>query len=204
MVMRFADTVDTLHTRLARVQPPTPPDGWRPDMAEIVEAAYWGRAVLEVVEYVDFQSYGHQLETDLKPTNSVHDPNQVGSAMAVYDRGRTITRKAFLGVILHKRYFSLTSNTNGPCIVAISDRNVSWTVFYSDFIAALRSLALSKRLTILALCDIIEPKIRSSAGFFDSSNDGSIPTGADMLMLVEDLTSSLSEDYFCETNYVIC
>ena len=189
MVMRFADTVGIFHTRLARVVPPTPPDGWQPDVAEIIEAAYWGRAVLEVVKSIDFQSYNHQLVTDLRPAHSASDPHQPGLAMALRDHGGTITLEALLGVIIHKRYFSFGASTSEPYIVAISDRNVAWRVLYSDFIAALQSLALSKRLTILASCHILEPKIKRDAGFFDSGNDGSIPPSVDMLALIGELIS---------------
>ena len=189
MAMRFADTVGTFHTRLARVVPPALPDGWQPDVAEIIEAAYWGRAILEVVESIDFQGYNHQLVTDLSPAHYAPDPQQPGWLMLMRDPSSTINLKALLGVIIHKRYFVFGTSASEPYIVAISDRNVAWSVLYSDFVAAMQSLALSQRLTILALCDILEPKITREAGFFDSGNDGSIPPSVDTLALIEELIS---------------
>ncbi|MCY3859044.1 MAG: hypothetical protein OXG25_09055 [Gammaproteobacteria bacterium] len=137
---------------------------WKPAEVDIIEAAFWARSVLEIIENVEFQRYGHQIETTIRTTHSVNDPVHLGNAKAVYTHNQNISFKQLLGVIIHFRYFSFDRFANGNnCLAVMSDRNVIQQVYYSDFTSALRTLVLPRRLVALAICDMVEQDLLGMA-----------------------------------------
>jgi len=155
--MRFIDEMRVLERRVNEIDQPTQHGQWAPAEVDIIETAFWARAVLEIIENVEFHKYGHSLKTTIRTTRSVDDPDHPGSARAVYEHNRNISLKDLLGAIIHFRHFSFNRHADGNhCLDVTSDRNARKHVYYSDFTAALRSLVLSKELLALAICDMVE------------------------------------------------
>ena len=155
--MRFVHEIGVLERKVDLICRPTQDGSWTPAEADIIEAAFWARSVLEIIEDVEFCEYGHSLARSIRTTRSVDDPEHPGSAKAVYEHNRHISLKNLLEFIIHFRYFAFNRHADGNhCLDEMSDRNVRLQVYYYDFTTALRSLVLSNRLVALAICDLVE------------------------------------------------
>ena len=155
--MRFIDEIEILRRKVHQIDQLTQDPQWIPAEADIIEAAFWARSVLDIIKNVEFNRYGHSLRTTIRTTRSVSDPDHPGSAKAVYEHNRNISLNDLLGFIIHFRYFALNRHADGNhSLEVMSDRNVMQRVYYVDFTTALRSLVLSKRLLALAICDLVE------------------------------------------------
>ena len=123
---------------------------------EIIEVAIVARGLLEAIEKVNFKKYGHTLRTNIRAIK----PACPGSSEMVYERNKCISLKTFCDAIVHLSKF--TFNPREDCrhwLDVVNDHRNKYQVFYADFISGLRSLILSKRLVVLALCDLAEQEI---------------------------------------------
>ena len=162
--MRFISQVQVLQGKVNRIDQLGRDSEWTPAEVDIIETAFWARSVLEVIENVEFSRYGYSLKTNIRTTHSVNDPDHPGSAKAVYEHNRNISLKDLLGLIVHFRYFIFNRHADGNhCLDVVSDRNIGKQVYFSDFVTALRSLILSKRLLALAICDMVEQDLMRMA-----------------------------------------
>ena len=157
MPMRLIDEIEVLQSKLDLVDNPNWHPTSRPSPNAIIETAFWARSVLEVIESVDFRRYGHNLKTNVRTVYNLEDPEHPGSAKAVYGHNKNILLKDLLGVIIHFRYFSFALHADGNhCLDVMSDRHVLWSVYYADFVSAVRSLVLPTWLTAAAVCDLVD------------------------------------------------
>ena len=125
---------------------------------DIIAVAIAARGLLEAIEDVNFKKYGHTLRTNIRAIK----PACPGSSEMVYESDKCISLKKFCDAIVHLRQF--TFNPREDCrdwLDVVNDRRNKYQVFYADFISGLRSLILSKRLVVLALCDLAEQEIAS-------------------------------------------
>ena len=145
--MRFIDEIGILERKVNQIDRPTQDGRWAPGEVDIIETAFWARSVLDVLKNVNLHRYGHNLKTTIRTTRSIGDPDHPGSAKAVYQHNINISLKELLDFVVHFRYFAFNRHADGNhCLDVMSDRNVRQQVYYSDFMVALRSLVLSKRL----------------------------------------------------------
>lgn len=122
----------------------------------IIDLARDARGLLEAIETVNFKKYGHTLRTNIRAIQ----PASPGSSEMVYEREKCISLKNFCAAIVHLRQF--TFNPGGDrnhWLDVVNDRRDNYQVFYADFISRLKSLILSKRLVVLALCELAEQEI---------------------------------------------
>ena len=153
--MRLIEQINTLSRKIDQIDRSFPP-GTQPSEYLIVEAAFWARAVLDIVAPVNLRQYGHNVRKTLHTTERVADPDHPGSAKAVPD-GRSIGLEKFLGSIIHFRYFAYIPHADGNhCLDVKSDETPMTSVYYSEFIQTLRSVALPHRFAALALCDLVQ------------------------------------------------
>ncbi|MDE2780603.1 MAG: hypothetical protein OXI91_13145 [Chloroflexota bacterium] len=150
--------------------------GTQPSEYLIAEAAFWARAVLDIVGPVNLRQYGHNVRKTLHTTRSVADPEHPDSAKAVLD-GDTIGLEKFLGAIIHFRYFAYIPHADGNhCLDVKSDETPMTSVYYSEFIRTLRSVALPHRFAALALCDLVERDLgRRDRGLWRPEDDWIFP-----------------------------
>ena len=171
-VINLKGTIAILEEKIGYIDSPVTDGSHTPNPICTVEAAFWARLVLEIIERVEFDRYGYSLKLAV---NLIPDSdNSAGSANArnINNHKQTVQLKKLLGFIIHYRYFALNRNAKGGFVLdVVSDRNTRLHVCYSDFIKALRSLVLSKRLAMLALCDLSEEHLRRAAGGEYSSNE---------------------------------
>ena len=162
--MRFIDEIGILRRKMHRIDQLTQGPQWEPSEVDIIETAFWARSVLDIIRNVEFNRYGHSLNATIRTTRPVDDPDHPGSAKAVYEHNRNISLNDLLGFIIHFRYFAYSRHADGNhCLDVMSDRNVRQQVYYSDFTVALRSLVLSKRLVVLAICEMVEQDLLQMA-----------------------------------------
>ena len=92
-----------------------------------------------------------------------------------------------LGFVVHFRYFAFIRHADGNhCLDVMSDRNVRRQVYYSDFIAALRSLVLSKRLFALVVCELVEEDLLRTDGTSQTDTDSRIFSEINLFYLLHE------------------
>ena len=161
--MRLIDEIATLRSKVSHVRVVGSPSSNVPSNVDIIDTALSARLLLSTLEGLDFSQYGHHLKTTIRTTQSVNDPNHPSFAKAEYAHNKNIALKSLLGAMVHRRYLSVRHHADGNhCLVAQSDRH-SYEVFYSDFIESLKSLLISERLAVLALCDLSERFLRDKS-----------------------------------------
>ena len=159
--MRVVDDVEWLKDNLDRIE--------KSDLnvqpvyieREIINVANSARGLIEAIEKVKFNCYGHRLRTNVRAIRVVNNPDHPEIAEIVYERDRNISLRQFCGAIFHLRNFTFNFRQDGKhWLDVINDRSERHQAFYSDFISALRTLVLSKRLAVLALCDLSDMESR--------------------------------------------
>ena len=127
--------------------------------ADLIETAFWARSVLEIFEHVKFKKYGHTLNKSIRTVSIVPDPDHPERDKTIYNH-HNITLNRLLNTIVHFRYFQSPLNADGKKTLEVeSDRNTIRRVYFSDFVKALKSLVIEKKLIALAICDFIEHKM---------------------------------------------
>lgn len=155
--MRFFDVIRVLELKVDQIDQTVQDGQWTPRSVDIIETAFWARSVLDIVENVKLNRYGHSLKTTIPTTRSISDSDHPGSAKAAYKKNKNISLRKLLGFVIHFRYFAFYRHADGNhCLDVMSDYKVRQQVYYSDFTAALRSLVLSERLVALVICDLVE------------------------------------------------
>ena len=155
--MRLIDEIELLRKKIDRIDTLSRESRLAPAEVDIIETAFWARSILDTIEQVDLGEYQHSIKTNLRTTHSISDPGHPESAKAVYEHNKNISLKKLLGTIIHFHYFAFTPHADGNhCLDVQSDQNKRYNVYYSDFIMALRSLVISKRLVALTVCDFVE------------------------------------------------
>ena len=153
--MRFTDILEIARDKISLIDPSTKGPQWQPRETDIVDAAFWARAAFDLVEPVDFSRYSHRLVTNIRLVRRDHNGTS-------YDGGLNVWLGKLLGAIIHMRYFAFYPSSDGNHFIeAINDYGTLYRVFYSDFIAALRTLALTRRLQILAVSDVLEQRMQT-------------------------------------------
>ena len=189
--MRFVDEMGVFERKVNLIDRSAQHSRWTPAEVDIIETAFWARSVLEVIENVEFHKYGHNLKLSIRTTHSVSDPDNPGSAKAVYEHNQHISLKQLLEFIIHFRYFAFNRHADGNhCLDVMSDRKVRRQVYYSDFTEALRSLVLSKRLVALAICDFVQHDLLRMAKENWSSPDGGIFSSINLFSLLHEHVKS--------------
>ena len=192
--MRFVDEIEVLKEKMTRIDKAAQGSQRGPSEVDIVETAFWARSVLDIIKEVEFHKYGHSLKTSIRTTRSVSDPDHPGSAKAVYEHNRNISLKDLLGFVIHFRYFAFNRHADGNhCLDVMSDRNVRHQVYYSDFIAALRSLVLSKRLASLAICDLVERDLLNRERIPWENTEARVFADINLFCLLHELVKSETE-----------
>ena len=79
----------------------------------LIEAAFWARNILEIINCFDFNKYGHSLKRTICTICPVPDPNYPGRDKAVYERNKHISFKKLLGTMVHFRYLELNLYADG-------------------------------------------------------------------------------------------
>ena len=153
--MRVVDDIGWLKENLDQLDSPAHNGQHQPEERDIIATAFAARGLLEAIEKVNFKKYNHTLRTNVRTI--IFEPNAVGSSDIAYHRNKCISLKYFCGAIIHLRNFTYNFRTDGKhWLDVINDRADRYQVLYSDFTSALRSLILSRRLIVLALCDLAE------------------------------------------------
>ena len=173
------DEIRTLENKLKIIDSPNWGPTSKPPSIIIIEASFWARCVLEIVGEVDLHQLGHRVKTNIRTVHGIEDPDNPGSSKAVYKPNGNVSLKKLLGFIVHFRYFSFGVHADGNhCLDVMSDQHVRTQVFYSDFLAALKSLVLSDKLAAAAICELTEQanrqmlkeNYRYEEGIFSSVN----------------------------------
>ena len=153
--MRVADDVTFLKDILDEIDDCGQNGQHQPEEGKIVTTALMARGLLEVIERVNFRKYNHTLRTNIRAIRVITDPDHPGSDKVIYERDQNISLKKLCDAIVHLSSFTFNCRADGKhWIEIINDRRERYRAFYSDFILRLRSLVLSKRLVVLALCDL--------------------------------------------------
>ena len=163
MSMPFIDEITALQSKLNLIDR----SDWgvlnRPSPTQIIEASFWARSILEIINDTDLSQLGHPVKNQIRTVHNIDDPDHPGSAKAVYDANKTLPLTQILGYIIHVRYFSFPIHTDGNhCLDVMSDRHDRTLVYFSDFIDALRSLVLSPKSVAVAICQLTEQDTRKS------------------------------------------
>ena len=126
---------------------------------DLIEGAFWARSVLEIIGKVEFHKYNYTLRRTIRPTDTA--PNRPGmhTATAAYTNG-SIELKKLLDTIVHFRYFEHDRYRDGNnCLQVQSDLNKKlFQVFFSDFVEALKTFLIPRKLVAVTLCDLLEEK----------------------------------------------
>ena len=161
--MRVVDDVGWLKDKLDQLDNPARNDQQQPEEGDIIATAFAARGLLEAIEKVNVRRYNHTLRTNIRTIRFESDAQ--GSSEIVYHRNKCISLKYFCGAIIHLRNFTYNFRSDGKhWLDVINDRTDRYQVFYSDFTSALRSLILSRRLVVLALCDLAEEGFSKDMG----------------------------------------
>ena len=161
--MRVVDDVGWLRDKLDQLDNPARNDQQQPEEGDIIATAFAARGLLEAIEKVNFRKYNHTLRTNIRTIR--FGPDAPGSSEIVYHRDKCISLKYFCGAIIHLRNFTYNFRADGKhWLDVINDRTDRYQVFYSDFTSALKSLILSRRLVVLALCDLAEEGFSKDTG----------------------------------------
>ena len=181
MSMPLIEEIHVLKGKLNLIDRPDWGPLHRPSSPAVIEASFWARSILEIVSSVDLKQLGHPVETCIRTVHGVEDPDHPRSAKAVYDDDKPIPLMQLLGYIVHYRYFSFAVHADGNhCLDVMSDRHVRTHVYFSDFVKALRSLALPQKFAAVAICELTEQATqkmltetcRYEVGIFSSVNFG--------------------------------
>ena len=148
--MRLYDEINFLRTKVDFINGAIIGQS-RPNVVAIIETAFWARAVLEIIEGLDFKQYGHNLWLNVR----LADNERPDRSKIVYVKSENITLDRLLGIIIHQRYFSFHFEPSGNHLLdVVSDKSNRIYVYYADFINAIESLLLSEKLTAKAVCDL--------------------------------------------------
>ncbi len=146
MSMPFIDEITALQSKLNLIDRPDWGALNRPSPTQIIEASFWARSILEIIDDTDLSQLGHPVKNQIRTVHNFDDPDHPGSAKAIYDANKTLPLIQIPGYIIHIRYFSFSIYADGnPCLDVMSDRHDRTLVYFSDFIQALRSLVLPSR-----------------------------------------------------------
>ena len=123
--------------------------------AALMDAAFWARRLLENINKLDFCQYKYTLETRIHAISVTEKVN----GKFVNKQNKNISLRHLCSKLVHGVKFDLREDGQHWLDVT-TDRGENFQVFYRDFITRLESLVLSKRLVVLALCDLGERGIR--------------------------------------------
>ena len=157
MSMPFIDEITALQSKIDLIDRPDWGAMNRPSPTQIIEASFWARSILEIIEDTDLSQLGHSVKNQIRTLHNIEDPDHPGSAKAIYDANKTLQLIKLLGYIVHTRYFSFSIHADGNhCLDVMSDRHDRTLVYFSDFTDALKSLVLPPKSVAIAICQLTE------------------------------------------------
>ena len=117
----------------------------------LMEAAFGARRLLENINKLDFEQYEYTLETRI---HAISVTEKIKGEF-VRKQNKNISLRHFCSKMVHVVKFDLREDGQHWLDVT-NERGENFQVFYRDFITGLNSLVLSRRLVVLALCDLAE------------------------------------------------
>ena len=129
----------------------------------LMDVAYTARRLLENINELDFEQYEYTLETRIHAISVTEKT----SGELVCKQNKYISLRHFCSKLVHVVKFDLRDD--GQHLLDVTtNRDENFQVFYRDFITGLNSLVLSRRLVVLALCDLAARSPRKGNNQSDS------------------------------------
>ncbi len=149
--MYIVDDVNSLKEKLEQIEElPLAPQSISLETA-LVEAAFVARRLLENINKLDFYQYKYTLG---KRIDAISVTQKINGEF-VCKQNKNISLRHFCSKMIHVVKFDLREDGQHWLDVT-NERGENFQVFYRDFIIGLKSLLLSRRLVVLALCDLAE------------------------------------------------
>lgn len=151
--MFVVDDVNSLKGKLDQIKKSPLSDQSISLEKDLIEAASWARRLLENVEKVNFKQYGYTLKTSVRAISITKNPDNLKEDEVIYERDRNISLRDFCSAMVHLVAFNFR-NDDRHWLDVTNARGENYQLVLEDFISRLESLVLSRRLVVLALCDL--------------------------------------------------
>ena len=147
---------------------------------KIVSTARNAKSLVEVIDNIDFKQYGHTLKKNIRIVRVVNGRSE--DSEVIYKEKKSIALRRFCNAMVHMYEFTFNRRMDGKHWLEVTNRyGERYQVFYSDFISGLRSCVLSRRLVVLAFCELTKPEFaevrKECLGESDSSRFSSMSLG---------------------------
>ncbi len=166
--MKLIEEIEVLRKKIDQIDKPYPNSEL--NSVGLIESAFWARSVLEIIGKVEFHKYNYALKKTIRPTYTAF--NRPGMHTAAYTNG-SIALEKLLHTIVHFRYFEYDHLRDGKdCLQVQSDHNKEiCQVFFSDFVEALKTFLIPRRLVAVTICDLVEQELPEiGKGWHDEIN----------------------------------
>lgn len=120
------------------------------DVVDLVECAFWARSILEIIKKVKFENYNYTLALRI---NQIYTNNGLPISGPIVQPKGFIELQNLLGTIVHHRSIGFG---NTFLQVQSDKKKKLCQVYFSDFVEALKSLLIPKKLLAVAVCDLAE------------------------------------------------